>query len=222
MCYSKIGLARFIGTLELSALFHRSARRAGLPIAFSQGHHPLPRFAFGPALPLGTESEAEYVDVDLTEIQYPDAVAAALNLDFPRGLEVTTAETVGRRFPSIGSSIVGFRYRIDAADLIELRGLQSLQTCLKTFAEAESFPLCKRVKGAERTIDARQFVDGVELEPGAITATILFGPTGTLKPAELMATILDLPPDLTAGLRIRKVATLFRSWRSDTASPIHV
>ena len=36
----------------------RAARRARLPMAFSQGHHPLPRLAFGPALPLGAESEA--------------------------------------------------------------------------------------------------------------------------------------------------------------------
>src|SRR5262249_42886248 len=67
LIHTKLGSARFIGNLELTTLFYRAARRARLPLAFSQGHHPLPRFAFGPALPLGLESTCEYVDVDLVE-----------------------------------------------------------------------------------------------------------------------------------------------------------
>src|SRR5581483_4384057 len=41
--YRKVGPARFIGTRELGNVFLRAARRAVLPIAFSHGHHPLPR-----------------------------------------------------------------------------------------------------------------------------------------------------------------------------------
>ena len=42
-------------------MFARAIRRARLPIAYSQGFHPLPRFSFGPALPLGVESEEEFL-----------------------------------------------------------------------------------------------------------------------------------------------------------------
>ena len=40
--------ARFIGTRELGTVFARAARRARLPVAFSRGHHPLPRLVVRP------------------------------------------------------------------------------------------------------------------------------------------------------------------------------
>src|SRR5262249_13102112 len=54
--YRKVGPARFTGTRELSTTSLRAARRARLPVAFSRGHHPLPRLSFGPALPVGVSS----------------------------------------------------------------------------------------------------------------------------------------------------------------------
>src|SRR4029078_4825839 len=76
--YRKVGPARFIGTRELSTVFFRAIRRAGVPIAFSNGHHPLPRIGFGPALPVGVSSDDELVDLELIERREPDAVLAAL------------------------------------------------------------------------------------------------------------------------------------------------
>jgi hypothetical protein len=75
--YRKGGPARFIGTREMSSVFARAAKRAGLPVAFSQGHHPLPRMAFGPALPVGCSSDDEYLDVDLVAAIPPAEVVAA-------------------------------------------------------------------------------------------------------------------------------------------------
>src|SRR5262245_23739870 len=78
LCYRKIGPARFIGTRELTTVFLRAARRAALPLAFSHGHHPLPRLSFGPALPVGCSSAAEYIDLDLTTGLPPPTVANRL------------------------------------------------------------------------------------------------------------------------------------------------
>src|SRR5262249_43626645 len=52
VCYSKLAEARFVGAKETATLFARATRRARLPVAYSQGVHPLPRLRFRPALPL--------------------------------------------------------------------------------------------------------------------------------------------------------------------------
>jgi len=62
LSYSKLDMARFLGAKEVATLFARSCRRARLPIAYSQGFHPLPRISFGPALPVGMESEEDFLD----------------------------------------------------------------------------------------------------------------------------------------------------------------
>ncbi|MEK6743082.1 MAG: TIGR03936 family radical SAM-associated protein, partial [Nitrospirota bacterium] len=57
MKFSRIGRVRFLSHLDFMTLFHRTAVRAGVPLAFSQGFNPHPKIAFGPALSVGMESE---------------------------------------------------------------------------------------------------------------------------------------------------------------------
>src|SRR5204862_3715628 len=103
--YRKVGPARFIGTREIGNVFLRAARRPRLPLAFSQGHHPMPRLSFSPAIPLGFSSDDEYVDLDLTEALPPEVVASRLAGELPEGLEPLAAVEVPRTSPSIDAGI---------------------------------------------------------------------------------------------------------------------
>ena len=51
--FSKSGPARFLGHLDLQALFERLLRRAGLPLSYTQGFHQRVKIQFEEALPLG-------------------------------------------------------------------------------------------------------------------------------------------------------------------------
>jgi len=61
--FIKIEEARFLGHLEMVDVFVRAARRAGIPMQFSEGFHPLPRISFTNPLPVGTESLTEFMDL---------------------------------------------------------------------------------------------------------------------------------------------------------------
>ena len=65
--FSKIGKIRFTSHRDTARIWERGLRRAGLPVAYSEGFTPRPRISFGLALPTGYESEAEYLDVELAE-----------------------------------------------------------------------------------------------------------------------------------------------------------
>ncbi len=64
MRYTKTDRLRFLSHLDLMTLVQRAAVRAHIPLAFSQGFNPHPKIAFGPALPVGMESETEYLDME--------------------------------------------------------------------------------------------------------------------------------------------------------------
>lgn len=66
VCFRKSGRLRYLSHLETGRAWERAARRAGLPYAVSQGFTPRMRLAFGPALPVGTAGEREYLDITLT------------------------------------------------------------------------------------------------------------------------------------------------------------
>lgn len=83
---SKLGKVRFTSHRDAARMWERAMRRAGLPVASSEGFTPRPKISFGLALPTGGESIAEYVDIDLQ----PDVNAADIDLDaLPGGLSET-------------------------------------------------------------------------------------------------------------------------------------
>jgi radical SAM-linked protein len=93
-------------------LFQRSSAKAGVPVAYSQGFNPHPRLAFGPALSVGIESDAEYLDMETDAFAEPQRIAADLNEALPNGIRILESRIVPKRAPSLSGSISRFVYRV--------------------------------------------------------------------------------------------------------------
>ncbi|WP_033374556.1 TIGR03960 family B12-binding radical SAM protein [Spirulina subsalsa] len=65
--FGKLGEMRLLSHLDLVRLWERVIRRAGIPISFNGGYHPMPRISITSALPLGMTSSGELVDFELTQ-----------------------------------------------------------------------------------------------------------------------------------------------------------
>ena len=210
--YRRLGPARFIGTREIGSVFLRAARRARLPLAFSRGHHPMPLLSFSPAIPLGFSSDDEYVDLDLTATVPPDTVTTHLAAELPEGLVPAGAAEVARSAPSIDAGITAFVYEVDLAALDTPPAPEAVAAAVARFAGASSFPLRKRTRSGERTVDARLFVRALELvAPQRLSLELAVGPEGTVKPGALLGELLAIPPEAVPTLRVHKVATRFRA-----------
>ena len=95
----KRGPLKYLSHLEFSRVFLRACRRADIPLAYSQGNRSLPRISFGPALPVGIESEGERVDLRLTISLAPEEVRSSLNSKLPEGMQVVSCQEVLDSFP---------------------------------------------------------------------------------------------------------------------------
>ena len=210
--YRKVGPARFLGGRELGTVFLRAARRAALPVAFSQGHHPLPKLGFGPALPVGTSSDDEYVDIELTAIVAVDDVRSRLAAQLPEGLEPIEALELPRSAPSIEQSIESFAYEVGLDQLDAPPAPERVAAAVAGFADATSFPVRKHAKGGERIVDACRWVRRLAVTaPGRLALEITAGQDGTLKPELFLGELLTLEPTERPVLRVHKVATRFRT-----------
>ncbi len=93
---TKIGKVRFTSHRDAARMWERALRRAGLPVAFTEGFTPRPKISFGLALPTGAESIAEYVDIELqreiaaTDVDL-DTLPARLSEALPNGFDVLVA-----------------------------------------------------------------------------------------------------------------------------------
>lgn len=217
--YRKVGPARFIGTRELGTVVQRAARRAGLPVAYSRGHHPLPRIAFGPALPVGFSSDDEHLDVELTRALDPADVLLRFAAELPEGLEPTSVHEIPRAEPSIDASIAAYSFEVDLAPLSAPPSPEALAAAVRRFADAPELLVRKVGKHGERVVDARRSVERVEVAgPGRLRVDIAVGPDGTLRPPVVVGQLLALDPDVLPTLHVHKVATRFHDHPAAAAS----
>ena len=88
---TKLGKIRFVSHRDGARLWERALRKVGLATAYSAGYTPRPKVSFGLALPVGAESIAEYVDLELSEGASPDLdlLRAELSDALPDGIDVT-------------------------------------------------------------------------------------------------------------------------------------
>lgn len=109
--YEKRGRVRFLSHIDTLNVIQRALRRSGLPIAFSEGFHPHPRFSAGPSLAVGMEGLREFFDVELLAPVKP--APGVLNAAFPEGMRaLSSAGPFTRRGGKLPAEAL-YRYRID-------------------------------------------------------------------------------------------------------------
>jgi radical SAM-linked protein len=126
---------RFVGHLDLAKTWERILRRADLPLAHSQGFHPLPKITFASALPVGCTSEAELMDVVLTETLAPSDVMGRLASTLPAGIAITSVVEVPVNAPALQAELRWAEYVVT----IETReSREQIEAKVQTFTEASS------------------------------------------------------------------------------------
>ncbi len=149
--FSKNGVMRYLSHLELITVFTRAVSRGEVPILFSLGFHPHPRFSFGTATSVGVESVAEYMDMFVVAGITALEVQERLNAVLPEGLRILESDAVDAKLPSISTLIEATRYRITVgnADPNEL-----LKQCVQFLAQ-DSFVIYRTKKGQTKAVDLR-------------------------------------------------------------------
>lgn len=112
MQFRKTKEGRFLSHLDLIHTWERVIRRSQLPLAFSQGFNPHPKINFASACAVGTTSDGEYMDMELSRDVPLAEVQAALERAMPPAFAVTAMKVVQGKAPSLMSLIQRGRYRL--------------------------------------------------------------------------------------------------------------
>jgi radical SAM-linked protein len=117
--FIKQGALRYTGHLDLHKLWERAARRAELPLAYSQGFHPQPKMNMAAALPLGFSSRCEVMDMRLEHDIPLDDLTTRLNETLPSGLQVVGVEQVDERAPALQTQVASAEYKVTLKDPLD-------------------------------------------------------------------------------------------------------
>ena len=110
--FGKINEISLLSHLDLIRLFDRVLRRTSLPISFTGGYHPGPRFSIANALTLGVTSNGEIIDFELTEILNINTFRYILQNSLPKNLPLYSVEEVNISSKSTTQLLKGSEYLI--------------------------------------------------------------------------------------------------------------
>ena len=206
--HSRVAGSAWLSQLELQAVLDRALRRARLPLAFSQGFHPMPLVSFGRALPVGVESAAEWFALTLHQNLPPEAVAAQLAPHLPLGMEVTAVARTTKQARTEQAVAEAFCCRLPTA--AENR---EVAHCFAAFAALDSCPRSRETKKGPRTTDLRPLLArwDVAKGDGAVTFVADWG-SAYLSPLKLCLAILEPLGEETSlqpRLHLCKTAQIF-------------
>ena len=117
--FAKLGPLRYTGHLDLHHIWERAARRAELPLAYSQGFHPQPKISLAAALPLGFSSTCEVLDMRLAEDLPLDGMKERIQAAVPSGLKILQVESVDEKLPALQTLVEQAEYEIVFTEPVE-------------------------------------------------------------------------------------------------------
>ncbi|HJX33674.1 MAG TPA: TIGR03936 family radical SAM-associated protein, partial [Desulfatiglandales bacterium] len=201
LTFSKMDPAAYLSHLELVQTFIRALRRTGLKMVFSRGYHPMPRVSFASALPVGTESLHETVDIELYEAIHVSTFGEAINRQLPEGLRVKLIEDIS---PAVKSAAL-----IESRFLITVNNQKIDETRIKDFLDSDSFPILKKNKKEEREVDARSIVKEITcISPDTISLVIKHVNGPEIRPAQIIQEIFRLKDRDMEEIKILKTGQI--------------
>jgi len=186
--YAKGEQLKYISHLDLARTWERVFRRAGLPVAHSQGFNPRPRFQIAAALPVGVTGRAEYLDLWLIEAFNPEEVEARLQPCLPPGLEVLGVEETELRASALQAQVRAAEYRVEVSNQEPTAAVRSR---IQALLDAPSILRQRQHKGKLQTYDLRPLIQTVTVEPGQEGGHLLrmrlqASPAGAGRPDEVL------------------------------------
>jgi radical SAM-linked protein len=151
---------KFLSHLDLMRLWERALRRAGLPLAYSEGFTPHPQIALAAPLSVGVTSQAELMDVVLSRWLPPQTFTAQIGEQLPDGIELLEVWPVGPKTPSLQSQVRFVEYRVEVETE---KKSQEVELALKSLLSARELPWHHLRDTGARYYDLRALIDDLWL-----------------------------------------------------------
>ena len=199
--YAKRGRARFTSHRDFGRAFERALRRAGVPMAYSSGFSPHPRISYANASPTGAASEAEYLEIGLSEMCDPAKVQAALDAALPPGLDVV--EVVPSPPGALADLLTGSRWAVDLVGV----PADAVAAAVTALLAQQSVQVERMTKNGLRLFDARAAVISLTLtldEPtptGAVRLLVTLAHTvPAVRPDDVLAALVAVSPGVASDV----------------------
>lgn len=185
MKFARTGDAKFISHLDMQRVMGRALRRSGLPVKYSEGFNPHIVMSFASALPVGMETEGDYLEFKLEFEVEIDKVHEALRRSMPEGITALKAWKIQDSAPKLMAAAAQSEYEIG----IETSSPEKFQKAMHDLLERESCIIEKKKKGKVRQVDIRPLIQMARYEQntGVLHIRLMCSGENSLTPKTLLS-----------------------------------
>lgn len=186
--YSKTGPARFTSHRDFGRAFERALRRGQIPMAYSSGFNPHPRISYANASPTGASTQAEYLELGVSQIVDPAKLQVVLDAALPPGM--TIERVVVSERDSLGTLLAASEW------LVSLQGVDqaTLREAVDALKAAESVEVERMTKNGPRRFDARAAVVAIEVAEPGVVRMVTLQQTPLVRPDDVVAAMKLVHP----------------------------
>lgn len=193
--FKKYGSLMYISHLDLAKTMQRIMVRAGIDIWYSEGFNPQPKIVFAVPLPVGVESDCEYMDIKLNSFMECEEIKQRLNNNFPMEMEVIDVYIPEQKL----KNIVYIDYNIEITSKnISDNTVKELDELFKN-----DLFVTKKSKGNEKQINIKEYINSIDIRLNngqiLIKAIICSGSDKNLNPELLIEAIRANTPILNGS-----------------------
>ncbi len=177
---------KHISHLDAIRALQRTMRRAGLPVAYSEGFHPRMRISFGPALSVGHTGRSEWIDLELKEKLMPEEVLARLKNASPPGMDFVTVREIPEKSEPLSVILTCAEYIITIH-----RSISGNETSAVSLLSELMMSEKLQVMHKEKEVDIRPYIYSLDVESEQEERVICrfrlhLGQEGSARPSDIM------------------------------------
>lgn len=213
--YAKKNETKYIAHLDLTRVFDRALRRAGIKVAYSEGFNPHPKIAFGAPLPVGVEGEREYVDIDIREDYMEqndiESITKLLQRQLPAGIAIKEAAMMPAHPKALMAIINLARYRVKIPFTRKVE-IKEIELALEHWLAKDVIMHNRRQRDKIVEKDIRQYViaaNFIELTEYfcILQMDMKIGNDGTARPGDILDSLIlleNMPVDKDGVVTVRE------------------
>ena len=189
--YTKTGVLRFIGHLDVMRLFQKAIRRAKLEVSYSKGFSPHQIISFAAPMPLGMTSEGEYFDGEFDNVTSTEDMMKRLNDTLPEGVKVLDIVILDEGAKPSMSIVSASDYYIYKNEECEADNIAILQKTLDEFMAQDSVMIMRKTKTKEEMADIKPAIYDLKIKDDGIYMLLASGSAYNLKPELVIAALCE-------------------------------
>lgn len=186
--FSKHGVLKYIGHLDLMRYFQKAFRRTDIEVLYSKGFSPHMIMSFAQPLGVGVESDGEYFDLEVADTENVDLFPEKLNATMAEGIVILGAYILPEKSVNAMASVKAADYEVDFYERNPLSA-----ELLEKYKKAKEVSFIKTTKTGEHSINVKDFVFDISLlSEHVLFAKVDCSSGGNLKPKNLCEALLGL------------------------------